>query len=174
MMIAALDISKSGTGICWGDGDSRPETRVQSFEGEGPVVLRDFQKWLSKLLRDQIKPDMIVIEAALLMMNDHASAKAARLLLELAGVAKATSSLRGVRDDRIIEVSVKTWRKTELGSGNLPGPEAKNRALEKCADLNWLVEDHNAAESAMIWAHAHKYIEGGNQRGLRVMLSAVR
>jgi len=150
-MLLALDISLT-TGVAWGGAEGGvPRSCVWAL----PVREENLDRALSSL-REAVmglckfeKVEIVCIEAAGRYIDSQSSAYAAFLLISLSAVAREAAYRHGAR---VVPVSVGTWRKHWLGSGNLPGHEAKRRAVQRCEQLGWPAKDHNAAEACGIWA----------------------
>lgn len=165
MVIIGLDIAKGGTGIAIGDGDGPPRTSKVMFKG--PSLGRtgnNFFTWLREVLIME-KPDLVMVEAAFVAPTDDAYRQT--LMLGLSFTAQTVCAMRQISCET---VAVSTWRKTFLGHGRLGGDESKRQCIQLCNTLGWPHGgDHNRAEAAGIWAHAH--LNFGNRRGMHRQLS---
>lgn len=99
------------------------------------------------------RPDLVVIEAAVPphAVKGHTTARSTEVLQQVRGAYIGIAAAAGVK---VVEVHIRTWRKSVLGMGNLPGARAKYLMMQQCKHLGWNAPDHNAAEAAGIWLWA--------------------
>lgn len=152
-MIIAFDLSLS-TGVAWG-GESDPGPRTALFplpEGEHNYdralkIMRDTAMMLCRFH----KAEIVAVEAAMQKVDRGHSAYAAFLLISLQAVVREAATQYGAR---VIPVSVQEWRRSLLGNGNMPGPEAKRASMKLCDRMAWSYGGNDdRAEAAMIWWH---------------------
>ena len=160
MKILALDISKAATGVAIGDGDGPPRTLTQGFTADRPgAVGASYAKWLDELLRRE-KPDLVTLEAALVLIGKRSGTAVMLLLQGLAYTTTVVCESVGVRYETI---SIMTWRKMFLGHGRPENP--KQVCIDACYRLGWDVEgDDNQADACGVWAYAH--FHHGNRKGI--------
>lgn len=146
MLLLAIDPATK-TGIAEGAPGEKPRLATLDFgrpDESGPEqIYARAVTWFAKRLRNDV-PHMMAIEQPFPSQN-HATTL---ISIGLFGIFVGIARTKGIP---VREAPIQTWRKYALGVGNLPGHEAKRRALILCERLRWLAPDHNAAEAAMIW-----------------------
>ena len=110
-MAPILDISVTATGAAVGSDASNlrtlPAPNFSAGFGYGETE-RSYIQWLSDMITTE-RPDMVVIEAPLLVAN---KASAARIVYQLIGLARITRGICALREiSEFHEVHVSTWRK---------------------------------------------------------------
>ena len=173
MIILALDISASCTGVAVGDASVPPHTTSAAFTGatRGAKGAK-YAKWLRALLI-HYKPALVAAEAPLrgtmIKKKDgtytQTATKTSALLTGLAFLTETVCATRGVK---YVEVHSGSWRKAFLGRG--PHPDPKERALKMCAMVGWKTggeEDRAEACGVFAWAH----INHGNRSAMDALLS---
>jgi hypothetical protein len=168
MMVLALDQAPRHTGFCYGESslELTPTWGVIDFPSYGEndvLLLRDVRKWLNGLV-DRVQPKVIYCEQ-IVISTQHIHLPTT---YEQFAVVAAITAVCADRDIDLFQVDIATWRKRGLGRGNRPKDVAtgetkwlKEAALKACLDMGWLVDNHNAAEAALIWDYgcAHADIE---------------
>lgn len=153
VVILSVDINSVRSGYAFGGPkDGTPRAGCWSLPGGGdlPRACANLYSSITSL-SGLIHPDIIVIEAPLLMGGHLDGARPAVVLISLYGAACAAA---GNVDARVIDAKIQTWRKFFIGHGNLPGAVAKERALDRCQQLRWPALNHDQAEACGIWAWA--------------------
>lgn len=128
------------------------------FGGDGAVDDDVFFKamcWLTDQI-NVLDPTIVAIEAPINSANPAGGSNAATLgrLIGLQSVLRTV--VRATRPSLAKLVHVQSARKTFIGSGNLPGAQAKKLVQARCVALGWLtVEDMQAdrADACCVWAH---------------------
>lgn len=149
-MLLALDISLT-TGAAWGRaGDARPRTAVIPL----PKGLDNFDRalvglreWVAMTCRFE-KVEMVLVEAALRVVDSEHSDYSAFLLTSLSAVAREAAKRAGAD---VKAVSCDEWRKHFLGTARVSTAEGKAGAQKRCDQLGYTYQDHNAAESCGVW-----------------------
>jgi hypothetical protein len=153
--ILALDIAKR-TGVARGIAGGTPILSTENFSRPGDDdadVFGRFTMWVARVLRDD-PPELIAVERPLPRFESS-------MLFGLRGIVLGLARCKSVR---VLQVPVSTWRKYFLGAGNLKGPVAKQRCIENCERLGWIVPlvrgvpDHNSAEAAGIFSWAESKV----------------
>jgi hypothetical protein len=152
--LLALDIA---TRCGWARGpvgDPHPQSGSVRFGTDGAsnnAVFAHCLAWISETLKDEPRPDIVVVEAML-----PPTAKVGKTTREtrdrlagLHGIVRAVSFLRGIYDVR--EASVSQVRHHFIG-GNFKSETAERETRERCRRLGWNPEDHNAADALALWA----------------------
>lgn len=158
-MLLALDISLT-TGAAWGGADApRPRTAVIEL----PQGLDNFDRalvglreWVAMTCRFE-KIELVLVEAALRVVDREHSDYSAFLLTSLSAVAREAAKRAGAN---VVPVDCATWRKHFLGTAHVSTAAGKAGAMKRCTQLGYTFQDHNAAEAAGIWDY-------GRQRYLR-------
>lgn len=182
MMVLGVDQAPRHTGFAYGE--SRvgcvPVWGVKHFEsyGENEIFLiRDVRRWLLTLC-EEVQPAVIYCEQIIINQR-HINLP---VTYQQFAVVAAISSVAEHLGIDVFQVDIATWRKRALGKSNKPkwavdGEDQwlKEAAKLACADRNWLIEDHNSAEAALIWeygcAHADKeYMAASKPRVARVLM----
>ncbi|MDZ5448909.1 hypothetical protein [Labrys sp. ZIDIC5] len=154
--IIALDVSSSRTGIARGRPGQIPVLTSQEFTGLGQGVTADHTMAFGQCLRwcaaeFAIKPALVVLEAPLVRSGDKDGQNRAILLLGLTAVVRSAANSRSIRCEL---AHVGTWRKYMLGNGNLPGADAKRRAMAICKQIGMPAKNHDEAEACGVWLWA--------------------
>lgn len=158
MIVLALDQAPRHSGFCYGESISgiAPAWGVKDFDSYGEnelLLIRDYRKWLTPLC-EQIKPAVIYCEQIVIDMR-HINL---RVTYQQFAVVAAITVVADDLGIDLYEVDISVWRKRALGKNNKPKWAAKGEdgwlkdaAKLACMDRDWLIEDHNAAEAALIW-----------------------
>lgn len=161
MIILALDQAPRCTGFCYGESvhGSVPTWGVKAFEsyGENEIPLvRDYRRWLLTLC-ETIQPAVIYCEQIIINMQ-HVHLPTTYQQFAVIGAIVGVCEHLGID---LFQVDIATWRKRALGKNNKPkwAPKSDDAWLKEaaklaCAERNWLIDDHNAAEAALIWDYA--------------------
>lgn len=157
--LLALDVATT-TGFAFGRIGERPT--VSGAIRFGATGACDEDVWFAALkwITDQINvldPELVAIEAPINSANTHggSSAKTLGRLLGLQAILRTV--VRARRPSLAKLVHVQSVRKTFIGHGNLPGPEAKRRVREKCIALGWVDEadaSFDRCDALAVWAKA--------------------
>lgn len=148
-MLLALDLSLT-TGAAWGIPGRPPRSAVWKFPSgkenldRAMVSLREMTMALCKFE----KVEIVCIEASMKVIDSEHSEYSAFCLTSLQAVAREASKRHGAA---VHLVDCQKWRRHFIGSGNLAGHIAKQRAMERCKLLGYPFQDHNAAEAAGVW-----------------------
>lgn len=158
MIVLGLDQAPRHTGFCHGEAKFgvTPKWGVKDFEsyGENEIpLIRDYRRWLLTLC-EFVQPDVIYCEQIIINQR-HINLP---VTYQQFAVVAAISSIAEHLDIEVYQVDIATWRKRALGKCNKPkwAPTGeddwlKSAAKKACLDRNWLIENHNAAEAALIW-----------------------
>ena len=176
MIVLALDQSRKNTGFCYGaaDIDVVPKWGVQPFEsyGEnGVLLIREVRKWAISLM-EIVRPDAVYCEQIVINAARFNSQTVYEQFEVVAGIEAACDFI----GCECLMVDIGTWRKRGLGRGNAPKWTVdrtdwlKDAAMKACAERNWLIDNHHAAEAALIWdfGAAHLDIEYRRRTAARV------
>jgi hypothetical protein len=148
MLVAALDVA-SVTGIAVGEPGGRPALSTVSFRRDRSDTDIDLfayaTGWIDRFLGSQ-RVDVLALEMPVAIHDST-------LLFGLRGVIAGHARRSGAR---VIEATVAQWRSYALGDGKLPGPKAKQRAVDLISRLGWrntgdLTLTHDSAEAACLW-----------------------
>jgi hypothetical protein len=149
-MLLALDIATT-VGVAFGNvAGGRPQSLFWKCP-EGPENLDRALVGLRESVMGFCKfnaVEVVVIEAALVRIDQFHGAYAAFRLISLSAVAREAASRHGAR---VVLVTCQKWRKSFIGHGNLPGAEAKAAAKARCAQFGWPFPNEDAAEAMGIW-----------------------
>jgi hypothetical protein len=148
MRIAALDVATQ-TGVAIGEPGGRPAlstVKLRRDLTDGHIDLFAYATgWIDRFLSQQ-KVDVLALEMPVAIHDST-------LVFGLRGIIAGHARRSGAR---VIEATVAQWRLYALGDGKLPGPKAKQRAVDLVARLGWwdtgdLTLTHDAAEAACLW-----------------------
>ncbi len=147
-MLLAADISFS-TGVAWGRaGDARPRTALYKLtETDLDMAIVQLDEAVTMICQME-KVTHFVFEASMRVVNQEHSYDSAFVLISLQAVARRAAKRAGAR---IIPVNVATWRKHFIGSGNLPGHVAKQKAQQRCTQLGYTFQNVDVAEACGVW-----------------------
>lgn len=159
MIVLALDQAPRHTGYCYGEADilTRPVWGTKDFESYGEneqLLMRDYEKWFVALI-ERARPDKIYFEQVIVRKFGF-DFKVFYQQVAVVCTIMFVAMKAGI-DAEQIDISV--WRARGLGKANKPkwasrGEDdwLKEAAKMACFDNHgWLIEDHNAAEAALIW-----------------------
>lgn len=158
MMVLALDQAPRTTGFCYGESKfgTVPVWGVRSFPsyGENEIPLcREVRRWLLTLC-EEVQPKVISVEQIIINRN-HVNMPVT--YQQFAVVAAVIGVVEHLGID-LFQIDIVEWRKRALGKSNKPkwAPDGEDSWLKEaakfaCAQRNWLIEDHNAAEAALMW-----------------------
>lgn len=138
-------------GAAWGAPNAaRPYTAVVDYPREEHNYHRALisaRQWTGMMVKTQ-KIDLVLIEAAMPKVDRDHSYYTAFLLISLQAVIREAACSAGAR---VEPISCKTWRAHFIGNGNLDGETSKKLAMQRCDQLGYTYQDHNAAEAAGLW-----------------------
>jgi Holliday junction resolvasome RuvABC endonuclease subunit len=155
-MLLAIDASTSATGYAFGtEKDGAPRCGLWKLPGGADLVfdrtLAIISESVSQLC-NLIKPNSVVIEAPLLLVDSEHSAYTTGLLVQLTGAVRAAAARAGATTSL---AAVSTVRKTFIGERGIGRAEAKRKVMERCRMLGW---DHHGsddiADAMATWYHA--------------------
>jgi hypothetical protein len=152
MIILALDLATT-CGWARGEPGSVPvcgAVRFGNADSKADAVFAEALVWFSNFLKAEPRIDMLMLESLLPMeaMKGETSRATRDRLAGLHGVVRAVACARGIGE--IAEVSVLSVRHHFCGMRN----SSKDDVLEKCRELGWPAQDHNAADAAATWSFA--------------------
>jgi hypothetical protein len=145
--ILAIDPSGAGTGIAQGLPGQIPVLTTQKFatdETDTPVIIFGRAVWWFEHRLASHPFDVLAIEQPLVVHNP----------MIICGLYAIFTGMARAHHVRVMPVTIAVWRKYFLGHGNLPGREAKRRAMRLCKALKWNPEGHDSAEAGGIWLWA--------------------
>jgi len=160
--VLALDIATT-TGWARGQVGMRPTSGSISFaryeSASDNAIFGRALAWFSDFLRDEPRPQILIIEALLPPgAMEGATNKAARdRLAGLHGIFRGVAHLRGIND--VAAVTVGDVRGHFIDDRTCKRVIAKRETIEKCRRLGWLAEDDNAADALACWSFACGLIE---------------
>lgn len=163
MICLGLDLSShAGWATCAGDG-TRPASGVWELPWTNEIrniggMLHRLDTAMTKVIKAR-EVKMCAIEEPFQSYGAK-SAKIQLMLWNLVGTAQMVCHRENV--DYVI-VQPQRWRTLFVGSGNMGTDEAKDAAVERCRELDWPAQDHNAAEACGIWAWLKAGVEVGWQ-----------
>lgn len=158
MMVLSLDQAPRHSGFCYGESKHGvvPTWGVKHFDsyGENEIpLMRDYRRWLVTLC-EEIRPAVIYCEQ-IIINAQHINLPVTYQQFAVVAAICATCEFVGCD---LYQVDIATWRKRALGKNNKPkwAPTNEDGWLKEaakfaCAQRNWLIDDHNAAEAALIW-----------------------
>lgn len=158
MMVLALDQAPRTTGYCHGESvhGVTPVWGVKQFESyaENEILLvRAYRTWLLTLC-ELVEPKVIYCEQIIIDMQ-HVNLPVTYQQFAVVGAIIGVCEHLGID---LYQVDIAKWRKRALGKNNKPkwavdGQDnwLKEAAKLACAERNWLIDDHNAAEAALIF-----------------------
>ena len=149
--IIALDIAKS-TGVAEGRPGENPVLSTLKFEREfdnAPDIFGRGVRWMTQRFKAAPLPALVVVES---IVPQYDKTIQSGLWGVFTGMARAL-------EIPVLVAPIQTWRTQILGQGDLPGPMAKERAIELCYLLQWAKRGdkgftHDAAEAACQWLWA--------------------
>ena len=153
-----LDQAPRHSGFCYGESMAGvvPQCGVKDFDsyGENEIPLvRDYRRWLLTLC-EEVQPQLIYCEQIIINMQ-HVNLPVTYQQFAVVGAIVGVCEHLGID---LFQVDIASWRKRALGKNNKPkwavdGNDKwlKEAAKLACAERGWLIEDHNAAEAALIW-----------------------
>jgi hypothetical protein len=151
--ILALDLAIK-LGWARGTPGTQPRCGSVTLAGKGAshgAICKGLIVWLSDLLAQAPRPDIIVFEAPLpaFAKRGKRNANADRILSGLCFVAEGIAHCRGIYDVR--EASAAAVRHHFIG-GNFKREAAKSYVMRKCKSLGWLERaDEDAADALALW-----------------------
>lgn len=149
-MLIAVDAALR-LGAAWGGPDAaRPATVVMDYprdEQNYERALMGARQWITMMVKSQ-SAKIVLIEAAMPKVDRFHSQYSAFLLISLQAVIREGAHSNGAA---VHAISCKTWRAHFIGNGNLDGEKSKALAMQRCDQLGYLYQDHNAAEAAGLW-----------------------
>lgn len=165
-MVLAMDQAPRHSGFCYGKSvaGTVPTWGVKHFDsyGENEIPLvRDYRRWLLTLC-EEVQPEVIYCEQIIINMQ-HVNLPVTYQQFAVVGAIVGVCEHLGLD---LFQVDIATWRKRALGKNNKPkwavdGTDKwlKEAAKKSCLERNWLIEDHNAAEAALIWDFACAHVD---------------
>lgn len=123
----------------------------------GPLFA-DYRRQLAALVL-VLQPDIVAFEAPLQIVHGREAAartsqNTIRLLFGLAGI---TEGLLAEKKLRSYESNIASVKKHFAGSGRAD----KSAMVARCRQLNWEVQDHNAADACGLWSLVKSLHEPG-------------
>jgi hypothetical protein len=153
-MVAAFDLATT-TGWAFGRPGETPQSGSICFgkDCSQNAVFANALAWASKFFATT-KVDILICEGMLppSVMAGETTRGTYERLAGLHGVIRGVAHCRRVFD--ISEVSVADVRGHFIGARNLRSHVAKHEVLQKCRQLGWPVQDHNAADACAVWHFA--------------------
>jgi hypothetical protein len=166
MIVMGLDQAPRHSGFCHGESTAGlvPTWGVKHFESyhdnEIPLV-RDYRRWLITLC-EVVQPKVIYCEQIVIDMR-HINLPVTYQQFAVVGAIVGACEFLGID---LFQVDISTWRKRALGKANKPkwvanGEDGwlKEAAKAACLQRNWLIDDHNAAEAALIWDYGAAHVD---------------
>lgn len=152
--ILALDIATT-TGYARGIAGETPiasSIRFGKPGGDPDLVFRDAILWISGYLKDDPRPDTIIIEALLPAgaMQGETTRQTRDRLAGLHACMRGTAKGRGIKE--IAAVSVGDVRAHFIGDRTCPSARAKTEVMRRCRALGWEFCDDNAADALAVWS----------------------
>lgn len=145
-----LDLSTVRTGWALGDAASiTPRLGVWKLPGASEDVIDHTLGGCFESIATLCKVAKVrdvVIEAPIIVFDR--SAHTAQALIQLTGAARAAAHLAGAR---VRLVAVQTVRRHFIGHGGMKSKDAKQAVLDRCRQLGWAVELHDAADAGAVW-----------------------
>ena len=155
----------TNTGICEGRVGETPTLSAQRFRVSSKDEIEDVFGRATFFFADFLRtrtPDLVAIETPVWVSGGLTNADTVTLTRGLYGI---ISGIVKAKRLTIMRAPVPTWRKYFLGSGKLPGADAKRECQRVCGYLKWDAPTEDAAEAAGIWSwgcsqvdpkHAHR------------------
>lgn len=160
-LIVALDPATT-TGLCYGNVGAKPTLLAQRFRSRADQADEDLYGAATAFFATFLKsraPDLIAIEAPIQAAWGKTNAQTTSITRGLYAIFTGIARAKGIE---VLRADIGTWRKYFLGSGRLPGSEAKQRCVRLCAQLGWEAPTHDAAEAAGVWCWAGSQIAPQN------------
>lgn len=153
-MLIAIDASTRSTGFAFGGPrDGSPRGGCWSLPGADEAVfdmtLARVTESVSELCR-MIKAEHMMIEAPLLLVDQHHAAATAMALIQLTGAIRAAAKRAGAK---VHLASVQTVRKHFIGTAHLKRAEAKAAVMERCRLLGWPCMNDDQGDANAVWAY---------------------
>lgn len=123
------------------------------------VVFAKAIGWFSNFLKDEPRPDVLIIEAMLPggAVKDETTIKTRDRLAGLHAIVRGVAHIRGIYD--ISTVDVGAVRQHFIGTRKLKRDLAKREVLEKCRRLGFPAADHNSGDAIAAWHFACSLIK---------------
>jgi hypothetical protein len=163
--ILALDIATI-TGFARGRVGETPIAGSLSFNNKklttstsNNAVFGNALRWLSDLLRDEPRPDIVIMESMLppgAMLN-HTSRHVRDRLAGLHGVMRGVAHLRGIA--QIAEASVGDVRAHFIFDRMAKRETAKRETMRQCEMMGWKAENDHEADALALWSFAASLID---------------
>jgi hypothetical protein len=155
-LIMALDIATT-TGFALGRVGDSPVAGSARFgrdDASPNAVFAHALTWLSGILEQKPRPDMLVIEAMLPpgAKVGYTNTEVRDRLAGLHGIMRAVAYLRGIY--KINEVPVGDVRAHFIGRRDLERDAAKAEVMLRCHQLGWTTIDNNAGDALALWSYA--------------------
>ena len=151
--ILALDVATK-MGVADGCVGEKPVFYTKKFAGEEhEEIFADALRWIAEYLQVN-KPDIVAIEAPLNLAATMGQSNPATVV-RLNGLWAVIASAVKVKGGIIYRhVNVQTARRAFIGSGNLPGAEAKRRVFNMCKAIGWEPKDKDQGDAGCVhfWA----------------------
>jgi hypothetical protein len=157
-LIWAWDLA-STTGFARGRAGETPIVTSVKFSRPDDDEYQAFGRAV-KFVFDQIRverPDVAFIEAPYAGLSSSSDARGGTTnyatTKRLLGLVGAVGGLLQANNIAVRNASIQSVRKFFIGDPRCPGPEAKRRTRERCADLGWRVNNFDEADAAALWAY---------------------
>ncbi|MEP6826977.1 MAG: hypothetical protein ABJA10_02760 [Aestuariivirga sp.] len=178
MRVLAFDQAPQNNGFAYGEADANlaPIWGIKTFpnfEDNDQLLMRAAKPWLTNLIAEA-RPNKIYFEQVLRTPNFQVFYQQVSMVCCIMYCALEAGIVAE-------QVFISDWRARGLGKTNKPkwgvdGDDKwlKEAAMLACADRGWLIDNHNAAEAALIWdwgcADASKaYMSATKPRVARVL-----
>jgi hypothetical protein len=161
MLVLALDIA-TRTGFALGRVGERPtfgSIRFGKSSSNDNVIFAGALDWTSRFLEPQPRPDLLALEALLPpdAMRGKTSKAVRDRLAGLHGIVRAVACLRDV--GKIETYSVGDVRSHFIGDRKAKRDVAKRETMRRCLQLDWHVQDDNAADALATWSYCCSLID---------------
>ena len=160
--ILGLDISKTCTGICFGQVGAVPKfASIKSSGVDDGVALCRLGEWLIDFPKINGRPDAVFFEgqinmAAFMGRYDEEKGKVSMssspdITITLAKLVGIVEFICGMKKLRCESMTVNTVRKAFLGNGGLKKEVAKPAAKRLCHALGWEPSNTDESDAGAVW-----------------------
>jgi hypothetical protein len=161
MLVLALDIA-TRTGFACGRVGELPtfgSIRFGNASSNDNVIFAGALNWCARFLDPQPRPELLAIESLLPpdAMGGRTTRNVRDRLAGLHGIVRAVACLRDI--PRIEAYAVGDVRQHFIGDRKAKREVAKRETMRRCVQLDWHVQDDNAADALATWSFACSLID---------------
>lgn len=145
MRYAALDLSSHTGWGCWNGLAPQPTLGTKTIVGwsyDTGSMLELYRKWLGSFIA-AYQPNMVAIESW--YIPQHMDATTIGKQIAVSAFTQWALKKAGIEVHLVTSTS---WRKSWYGTARGKTEEFKRKAVDRCRQLEWPIDDHNSAEAA--------------------------